>query len=124
MLAGNFFICVVVIVVTDEEISIMSGKNDNNKNRNRNRNKSGKELNLSVVDTVILLYLLYISTFFLIYMHDMYFDITKTRAECFLYGSAVFVGLAVVAYAFEMTFHSMLVFDKVNRKVSRKGIAD
>ena len=95
-----------------------------NKNRNRNRNKSGKELNLSVVDTVILLYLLYISTFFLIYMHDMYFDITKTRAECFLYGSAVFVGLAVVAYAFEMTFHSMLVFDKVNRKVSRKGIAD
>jgi len=47
---------------------------------------------------VINLYLAYLCTFFMIYMHDLYFDITLTRAKCFMYGTISFIGLGILAY--------------------------
>ncbi|MCR5149241.1 MAG: O-antigen ligase family protein [Eubacterium sp.] len=50
------------------------------------------------VFVVINAYLAYLCTFYLVYMHDLYFDITFTRAKCFMYGTISFIGLSGIVY--------------------------
>ncbi len=116
-----------------------SNKN-NNKNNNKNRNSNSnnnhksvlKSFDIAAVDTVILLYLTYLCTFYPLYMHDMYFDITLTRAKCFIYGTAAFIITAVLALALEMILHSAFIYNsgakgrknKSTGAISVKGMAD
>ena len=55
------------------------------------------------IDIVTLVYLIFISSVFCIYMNNKYFDITKTRATVFTYATIVLVILAVMSYTLEFT---------------------
>ena len=54
------------------------------------------------VDIVNNIFLIYIFSVYIIFMHNMYFDITITRARTFMYGSLVYVLLFVVSYILEL----------------------
>lgn len=100
-------------------------KSNINSNKNRNNNSGSKKLKsfeLRAVDTVVLLYLTYLCTFYLLYMHDLYFDITITRARCFMYGSIAFIAAAILAYAFEMVMHSVFMYDASDSYDKNKGV--
>ena len=55
---------------------------------------------LRPIDYISGLFVLYMFTFYLIYMDDMYFNITFTRANVFWKGSLTFIVIAVLAYLF------------------------
>ena len=54
------------------------------------------------VDIVNIGYLLFISSVYSLYMHDMYFDITGTRASTFIYGTLMYIILIAVSFALEV----------------------
>lgn len=54
------------------------------------------------------IYLAYLSTFYLLFFHDLYFDITKTRAFCFIYGTIGFIGLIFIAYILRLCMSDSL----------------
>ena len=56
---------------------------------------------LRAVDIVNMGFILYMFTFYLIYMDNMYFNITHTRALAFWYGAGAYVGLVILAYAYD-----------------------
>ena len=63
------------------------------------------------VDIVNQIFLIYMSSVYMFFMHKMYFDITITRARTFIYGSLVYVLLFVVSYMLEIY---MMKYYKVN----------
>ncbi len=54
------------------------------------------------VDIVNIIYLIFITTVYSIYMHNMYFDITGTRGKVFTYGSLFYIILIIVSFALEI----------------------
>lgn len=54
------------------------------------------------VDIVNQIFLIYMSSIFMFFMHKMYFDITITRSRVFIYGSLIYVLLFVVSYILEI----------------------
>lgn len=57
---------------------------------------------LRPIDYISGLFVLYMFTFYLIYMDDMYFNITFTRANVFWKGSLTFIVIAVLAYLYDL----------------------
>lgn len=53
------------------------------------------------VDIVNIGFLLFVTTIYSIYMHNMYFDITGTRGKVFTYGSLLYIILFVVSFILE-----------------------
>ncbi len=78
---------------------------ENNKNKKSNK-KSGRSYdrfrNNRPVDIVNTCFLIFITTFYPIYMHRMYFDITGTRAKVFELGGLFYVILLVMAVVIEV----------------------
>ncbi|MCR4609429.1 MAG: O-antigen ligase family protein [Eubacterium sp.] len=107
-----------------------NNKNTNkNVNRNANNNQNGKGsvvggFEVGIGNTVLELYLTFLSSFYLLYMHDMYFDITITRTKCFTYGTIAFIITAILSYALESILHSAFVYkpDGGNDKKGSKAI--
>ena len=54
------------------------------------------------IDIVNLGFIMFVVTVYTIYMHNMYFDITGTRAKVFTYGSLLYVVLFVVSFILEV----------------------
>ncbi len=54
------------------------------------------------VDIVNLGFLIFVTTVYTIFMHNMYFDITGTRGKVFTYGSLLYVILFVVSFILEV----------------------
>ncbi len=54
------------------------------------------------IDIVNTVYLIFITTIYTIYMHNMYFDITGTRGKVFTYGGLFYIILISVSFALEI----------------------
>ena len=54
------------------------------------------------VDIVNIGFLIFVTTVYSIYMHNMYFDITGTRGKVFTYGSLLYIILFVVSFILEV----------------------
>ena len=54
------------------------------------------------VDIIIMIYLIYIVGFYPLFMTNLYFNITVTRARTFIYGTVAFIFLAVCAWIIEL----------------------
>ena len=87
-------------------------KNTNSKKKSKNSSNSIKETRKSSssydrfrenrpVDIVNIIYMIFITSVFSLYMHNKYFDITGTRAKTFANVSIIYVVLLVMAFVIE-----------------------
>ena len=87
-------------------------KNTNSKKKSKNSSSSIKETRKSSssydrfrenrpVDIVNIIYMIFITSVFSLYMHNKYFDITGTRAKTFANVSIIYVVLLVMAFVIE-----------------------
>ena len=76
-----------------------------------NNTKKGNNYERGLVpDVLSFSYIAFMLSVFLVYMDDMYFNITHTRQATFVKGSLVFIAFSVVGYALEI--YMMGYFDK------------
>ena len=69
------------------------------------------------IDIVTIVYLIFISSVFCVYMDNKYFNITATRAKLFTYSGIALVILAVMAYGIEI---SMIRYFDSGSKIFKK----
>ena len=86
--------------------------NTNNKTNSFDRYRVNRP-----IDIVTIVYLIFISSVFCVYMDNKYFNITATRAKLFTYSGIALVILAVMAYGIEI---SMIRYFDSGSKIFKK----